>query len=195
MARNAKRRFKGTQVTTYGGDTWVAPVEVTIEGKLAGRRASGRLSAVVKVMDRASGASLASCQATQRWVATRSPRLVYGGTTSQGEPVVIRLNAKRNRVDDVLTTWNAPCSQGAYRVPDRFGSFRVKRSGAFGNPFTYDTTMDGGDTLHFDYAFAGRVTAKRVRGTLQVKIAQTDPAGAPVDGCDTGGVTWKATTG
>jgi hypothetical protein len=195
MSRNAKRRFKGTQLASFSTDTRNAAVQVTVDGKLAGRRAGGRLSALVKISDRATGAELTSCQATQRWDAMRRPGVVYGGTTSQGEPFVVRLNATRKRVNDVLTGWHADCSQGGFGGPDRIGNFAVKRSGAFGNPFSADTTMDAGEKLHFDYAFAGRLSAKQVRGTLQVKVAITDPAGTPVDSCDTGGLTFKATTG
>jgi hypothetical protein len=195
MSRNAAHRFKGTQFATYGGDTWGAVVQVTVDGKFARKRASGRLAAVVKILDPVTSNEVTSCQITRRWVATRSAGIIYGGTTSQDAPFVMRLNSRRNRIANVMTTWHAPCSQGSFTVPDRFGDFPLKRSGAFGNPFTFDTTMDAGEKLHFDYSFGGRVATKKAGGTLQVKIAQTDPAGAPLDSCDTGAVTWKATTG
>jgi len=42
---------------------------------------------------------------------------------------------------------------------------------------------------------AGRVAKPKIKGTLQVKITDSDPAGAQVDGCDSGALTWKAATG
>jgi hypothetical protein len=194
VSRNAKGRFQGVQLTgaTNGAD--VAAVQVEVAGRLKGARASGTLSAIVKIRDEA-GASLGSCQASQRWTATRAAGLIYGGTTSQGQPFVARLDAKRKRVNDVLTTWVAPCREGYFRVPDHWGNFAVKRTGSFGNPFTDDVSLDGGAKRHFDYRFAGKLSRTSAKGTLQVKIADTDASGAATDSCDTGGVTWKAATG
>ena len=198
MARNAKGRFKGTQLTGADLGAGVAAIVVEIEGKLKSTRASGTLSAVVKIADKATGADITSCQTgKQRWAATRAPGVVYGGVTSQDEPMVVRLNAQRKRVNDVITTWVAPCtpSQGFFRVPDHFVNFAVKSTGRFGNPFSDDFAMDAGGKRHYDYSIAGRVTKTGVKGTLQVKISETDVNGAPTDSCDTGGVTWKAATG
>jgi hypothetical protein len=153
---------------------------------------------VVKIVDKATGADITSCQTGNLlWSASRAPGLIYGGTTSQGEPVVVRLNTRRKQVSDFLTTWNASCmpSQGFFRVPDRFTRFAVKSTGRFGNPFTDDVAMDAGGKVHFDYALAGRVTKTTAKGTLQVKVSETDANGAATDSCDTGGVTWKAATG
>jgi hypothetical protein len=198
VSRNAKGRFKGTQLGAMSSGTAAASIVVTVEGKLKAARASGTLSAVVKIMDQATGAGITSCDTgSLRWVATRAPGIVYGGSTSQGEPMVLRLNAQRKRVNDVLTIWRAPCatSGGYFRVSDRFTGFPIKSTGRFGSPFTNDTPADGGGALHVDYALAGRVTKTSAKGTLQVKVSETDAGGAGTDSCDTGGVTWKAATG
>ncbi len=197
VSRNVKGSFKGTQQGAMGSDSAVAAIVVTLDGKLKATRASGTLSAVVKIADRASGADITACDTGPlRWVASRDPGIVYGGSTSQGEPMVIRLNSQRKRVNDVLTTWHAPCptSGGLYRVPDRFVGFPVKSTGRFGNPFTSDIPLDTG-MVHFDYALAGRISRTSAKGTLQVKISETDASGAATDNCDSGGVTWKAATG
>jgi hypothetical protein len=197
VSRNAKGRFKGTQLGAEDLGTAVGAIVVDIAGTLKRTRASGTLKAVVKIVDKATGADITSCQTgTMRWAATRAPGVVYGGSTSQDEPVVVRLNAARKRVSDLLTTWRAPCtSQGLFRVPDRFANFPVKSTGRFGNPMTNDVAIDAGGKLHFDYALAGRVTKKTAKGTLQVKVSETDASGVATDGCDTGGVTWSAATG
>ena len=171
-------------------------MEVT--GKLKAGRASGTLSAIVKIVDKATGAAVTSCQTgKQSWLATRKPGIIFGGSTSQGEPLVVRLNAERTRVNDVITVWRAPCtpSGGYFRVRDHFVNFALKKTGGFGNPFSNDTPMDAGGKRHWDYSVKGQVSKTKAKGALQVKVADSDPAGAPVDACDTGGVTWKAATG
>ena len=98
-------------------------------------------------------------------------------------------------MNDVLTTWIAPCTpSGYFRAPDRLVNFTVKPGGSFGNPFAYDATIDGGKR-HYDYKLSGRVTAKAVKGTLEVKVSETDGTGAATGTCETGGLTFKAATG
>jgi hypothetical protein len=198
MSRNANGRFRGTQVAVADLGAALAVIEVKVDGKLAQTRASGTLSAVVKISDKASGAAVTSCQTgSQRWSAARAPGIVYGGATSQGEPFVVRLDARRTRVNDVRTTWRAPCSPsgGFFRVPEHFVNFPLKRTGGFGNPMTGEFPIDAGGKRRYDYTFAGRVSRRSAKGTLRVKVAETDAAGAPVDSCDTGGLSWKAATG
>jgi hypothetical protein len=196
VSRNAKGRFAGTQVFSRDLGDFIAAVQVTVSGKLKAKRAAGTLSAIAKVSEKATGNASDSCQTGNvSWVATRSPGIVYGGATSQGEPIVLRLNTARERVNDVITTWNAPCGEAGYfRSPDHFVNFPVKRTGRFGNPFTDDVTNASGSKVHYDYDVAGRVNKAAAKGTLQVKITETDPAGAATS-CDSGGVTWKAATG
>jgi hypothetical protein len=195
-SRNAKGRFAGTQLFSRDLGDAVAAVQVQLSGKLKPKRATGTLSAIVKVADKATGNAITSCQTGNlSWVSTRAPGIVYGGATSQGEPIVIRLNATRDRVNDLITTWSAPCGDAGYfRYADHWGNFRVKTTGRFGNPFADDVTIESGSKLHYDYDVAGRLSKAAAKGTLQVKVTETDPAGVATN-CDTGGVTWKATTG
>jgi hypothetical protein len=174
-----------------------AAVVVDVSGKLKPKQASGTLSAIVKIADKATGAEITSCQTKQTWTATRSPGIILGGSTSQGEPLVVRLNAQRTRVNDVITVWRAPCapSGGYFRVRDHFVNFPLKRTGAFGNPFSGDAPIDAGGKRHWDYSISGRVSKTKAKGTLAVKVSDNDAAGASVDVCDTGRVSWKVTTG
>jgi hypothetical protein len=191
VSKNAKGVFAGTQLSGGAGAT-----VVDIKGKLKPGKATGSLSATVKVIDPATGNTAASCQTTQRWTATRDPGIIYGGATSQGQPFVVRLNRQRKRVNDVVTTWFAKCTpDGLFRSPEHLVGFTIKRSGAFGSPFEADFDMDAGGKRHYAYKLAGRVTSKAVKGTLQVNVAEADAAGAPTATCDTGGLTFKAATG
>jgi hypothetical protein len=160
--------------------------------------ATGTLHAVVKIMDLATGNAVATCDTgVQHWSASRSPGAIYAGSTSQEEPIVVRVDAKRRLVTDVLASWDThTCTpESSYRFPDRFSGFPLKSTGRFGNAFTADFPMDGGGKRHFAYTLAGRVTRAATKGTLRVTINDTDPAGTQTLACDSGGVTFKARTG
>jgi hypothetical protein len=198
MTRNAKARFRGTHA--YGEDLgggMLGAVIVTVDGRLGRSRASGTLSATVKVAD-ASGNAVDSCQTgTVRWSASRAPGKVFAGATSQENPVVIRVDARRRSVSDVLLAWDSStCTPDAsYRYPEHFGNFRLSRAGAFGDPFTQDYPMDDGSKRTFAYRVSGRVTKTAARGTFHATMTDVDPAGAQTLSCDSGNVSWKAVTG
>jgi hypothetical protein len=192
MSRNAKGGFAGTQLT----GTSDAAINVVVDGKLKAGSARGTLRATVKVVDPATGAAVTSCTASETWVAARDPGIVYAGITSQNEPFVLRLNRKRNQVDDVLTAWDAKCSADRYfYIPDHLIDFPVKSTGAFGHPFAYDVDRQAGGKRHYAYTFAGKLTSKAAKGKLQVKVTDTDAAGAPAESCDTGAMSFRAATG
>jgi hypothetical protein len=195
-SRNAKGRFAGSQFAARDLGDAVAAISVQVSGKLNAKRSTGTISAIVKIMDKATSAEITSCDSRKlSWTASRAPGTVYGGVTSQDEPVVVRLDAARRTVDDVITTWHAPCGDtGFLRAPDHFVRFPVKSTGRFGSAFSDDAAMDAGAKRHVDYDLAGRVTKTAVKGRLQVKVTDTDAAGAATT-CDTGGVTFKAATG
>ena len=82
-----------------------------------------------------------------------------------------------------------------FGYPEHLSNFPLASTGRFGD--TWDDTVkdpDGG-SRRFDYALTGRVARRVVRGTLRIAITGTDAAGAKTLSCDTGGVSWKATTG
>jgi hypothetical protein len=198
MARNAKGRFTGTQTFSEHNDTHVAMVSVSLTGRLGRSRASGTLSATVKIIDMATGAAAGACQTgTLSWSATRAPGRVYGGSTSHDAPVVLHVVPKQHRVHDMMLDWDTQtCSNGSYfSYPDGFVNFPLSRGGAFGNPFTYTATFDDGTKRAFSYDLRGRVAKTSARGTLHVTTADTDPTGAPGMTCDSGTIAWKAVTG
>jgi hypothetical protein len=198
LRSNAHGRFSGERTLRFAGEGHVTTVVETFAGRLKPRQASGTLRAIVKITDANTGAAVASCDTgTVRWAALHAPGQVFGGSTSQNNPVVVRVDARRRRVTDVMVAWETKtCAPDAgFRIPDRFTNFGVSRSGAFGNPFTGDFTFDDGVHRHMAFDLQGRLTAHAVRGTLQVTMTDTDPNGAQVRACDTGSITWKAMTG
>ena len=197
MSRNAKGRFAGTQLAGQSGTGFAAAVSVDLAGKLTGKRASGTLHAHVDLIDPVSNASLGSCDTgTVRFAAGHSPGTIYGGQTSQEEPVVVRVDAERRMVSDLIAGWDTrTCTpDGSFHIGDHLGGFALKRTGGFGDSWTADYPMDGGGKRSFAYAVAGRATKTTVKGTLHVGITQADATGAQALACDTGSIAFKALT-
>ena len=198
MSRNGKGRFAGKQIATYQLDTANAGVIVDISGRIRGRRASGTLAATVKILDTATGAVQDSCTTdTVRWTATRDPGRIYGGTSAQDEPVVVRLDRRRKKVAEVLFGWQSASCQppdAFLRVGERATSFPLRHT-RFGDAWDQSYNLDGGGKAAVSYALDGRVARRSATGTLQVKVEETDAAGAVTMTCDSGTVGWRTTTG
>src|SRR3954470_17802156 len=141
LSRNGKRRFSGRQTFVLdGGDSAIAVV-VKLTGKLGRKAASGTLSAAGREFDKSSGATRTTCRTgTVRWNASRAPGRVYGGKTSQDEPFVAQVDARRKRVTDVLVGWESPCQpDGYFNLPDQLSNFTLRSSGRFAD--TWDETV------------------------------------------------------
>jgi hypothetical protein len=196
MSSNAKGRFAGTETAGEDAGDDVAMIAVSIKGRLTAHRASGTLSAVVKLVNKTTQASDGACQSgTVRWSATRAPGSIFAGSTSQHEPVVVRVHHKR--VSDLIASWDtSTCSDGTawHYFPD-LTNFPLSRSGAFGDRFSYSSDMDAGAKREFAYDVRGRVTRTSARGSLHVTTADIDATGAQAMTCDSGTIAWKAVTG
>jgi hypothetical protein len=193
---NGKGRFAGLQTAARDAGDDIAAIVVTVKGKLTKTRAGGTLSAVVKLVNKTTQASDGACQTgTVRWSATRAPGSIFAGSTSQHEPVVVRVRHKR--VSDFLVSWDtATCSDGSFwRYSPDVGNFPLSGSGAFGDAFSHDEPMDGGVTRKVAVDLRGRATKTSSRGTLHVTTADTDATGAQTMTCDSGTIGWKAITG
>jgi hypothetical protein len=197
VSRNAKGKFAGVVLSgsDLGDSFGVATTKLS--GKLKAKRASGSISVDIAIVDKQSNAQTMACHTgTVKWAATRSPGRVYGGSSSQEEPVVVRLDAKRKKVSDILASWEtASCTPDNFlRFSDRFTNFPL-HAGSFGDSF--DQTFDGpaGAKRTFAYSVDGKVRRRSATGTLHVGVTELDAAGATTLSCDTGNVTWKATTG
>lgn len=197
-SRNGKRRFAGKQHMVFSSDDSIAAVEVKLDGRLAAKSASGTLSADVAVMDNATGNEVSRCKTGRlRWTATRAPGRVYGGKTSQDQPVVARVDAKRKRVTDVLVGWESSSCEppGQVHFGEDLTNFSLASTGRFGDSWDDTQSLSDGSTVKITYAVAGRLARRAARGTLRIGFTVTDAAGAPTRSCDSGGVSWKATTG
>lgn len=195
--RNAKGRFAGTHDEALGNDSSVVAIKVSVEGTLVPKKASGTLSAHVSIVERATGNEQATCDTGRmRWKATRARGRVYAGTTSQGQPVVARLDLKRKRVTDLIVSWeSSQCEpEGFLHIGESLRNFDVASTGVFGDSWD-DTQQLADGSVHVTYSLSGRVARQAVRGKLDVDVQRMDAAGALSWSCKTGSVSWKATTG
>jgi hypothetical protein len=197
-SRNRKGRFAGTQRFGVDFGDFSAAVTVEFAGRLKAAAASGTLSAEATIIENASGNTADTCRTGRmRWKASRAPGRIYGGKTSQDYPIVAKVDAKRKRVTDVLLGWETSTCEPpmGFSYPEHLDNFRLASTGRFGDAWD-DTVKDAdGGTRRFDYALTGKVARRAARGTLHIAITGTDAAGAKTVSCDSGGVTWKATTG
>jgi hypothetical protein len=195
MTRNGKGRFAGIQRAGFDLGDEVAVVTVQLAGRFRAAKASGTLSAEVSIFDRASQARTEGCRTgTVKWAATRAPGKIYGGKTSQEEPLVVRVNAGHNTVSDVITGWRTPdCTpqDSFFTLGEDFRSFPIA-GGRFGHDWGEEYSREDGGTVRFAYALAGTVAAGSAHGSLQVTVTWTDATGATDLTCDTGTVTWTA---
>lgn len=116
--------------------------------------------------------------------------VVFGGQTSQKEPVIVVVNARRTRVVRVVWDWRARCVLGPVApagtppttawsdIAERFPiNGRGRWSGGFAaGPFTDTVT---GVSQRFTYRLAGVIVAggARMTGTIRATYTERSAAG------------------
>jgi hypothetical protein len=197
-SRNGKGRFKGTQLGGFDMGDNVGILSASYNGKLSAKRASGALDATVTIVEKASRTTVATCRAgSVRWSASRAPGRVFAGSTSQDHPVVVRVDAKRRAVTNLLFGWESSTCKPEdvfLSVSEDFGDFPLGQ-GHFGDAFNMTYTPDGGGEGKLAYDITGRVARTRASGSFRVGLTETDAAGAVTAACDSGSVSWDAVTG
>lgn len=124
----------------------------------------------------------------------------YVGQTSQGEPVSLKVNAKRNRLRMLYVDWSA----GASRCSNHREYFSSTMLGMWGNPpprvrnGRFDARIEegfendrGGFTVE-QLSLSGRVDRRKAGGTLRAQVTVRDARGRIVNRCDTGRISWNA---
>jgi hypothetical protein len=197
VTRNRRGRFAGTQIENFAVGDSIAGVTVMVSGRMKGKRAKGTLQADVISLD-AQGNEQWSCHTgTVRWTAARDRGRIFGGATSQSQPVVVRLDRAKRKVRDLVFGWgsNSCTPPESYITTTEFlGNFPVQRR-RFGDTFSHEEKLDDGSRQSFAYDIAGRLSKRTASGSLHVAFNQLDPAGAQTLSCDTGAVSWRAATG
>jgi hypothetical protein len=197
VKRNGRGRFSGTQLFGMDLGDDAAAVKVTVSGRLGAKSASGTLSAEATIFDKPTGDAKTTCKTGRlRWKASRAPGRVYGGKTSQDEPFVAKVDARRKRVTDVLVGWGGECKpDGFFYIPDQLQNFSLTKTGRFGDTWTENFNLDDGGKRVFGYAVSGRLSRRSGAGAMRVTVTESDAGGATTATCDSGPMTWKAKTG
>jgi hypothetical protein len=189
--------FKGTLLSSIDAGTEAGAVTVDLKGTLGSSRGSGTAHVHVAFIDKQTNVPTDACDTGGlRWRATTAKGRVYGGSTSQQDPVVVELSRDRRRVSALRIGWQATCSPpGGIHVIDTLNRFPLSASGAFGDTFSMTVPADGGGQHRLDFVVHGRVRKTKAVGRIQVHVTSTDAAGATVRTCDSGVVSWGATSG
>jgi hypothetical protein len=160
----------------------------TLTGRLTATRGSGTLRVRRTVAERATGRVLRSCARTLRWRAVRDPGRVFGGSTSAGAPVVLRMSRDHRRVTRTIVSWAARCRRASFYVEPHdwwLLPFGLTAAGRFDERYRYDAGR-GGRVIG---RFAGRVGTTTASGRFTSRFQSRR------DRCPLAPQTWTARTG
>lgn len=197
VTKNAGGKFSGTVATSANGNgvSWL--LTMSMSGKLSKTKASGTMfGSVTEVTD--AGETNMTCETgVLKWTASRKAGFIYGGATSQSEPVVLRLNSSKRKVADFIYSWASECvPEGFFHdVFEPLTNFGVTSKGIFGDSWSSDYQRDDGGTNRWSYALTGKVGKTAASGTLQTSLTDLNSSGGADHTCDSGRLTWKAMTG
>lgn len=198
-SRNSGGRFAGETVTdVMRKDGSTATIRITVSGQIGRENALGTLSG--KVLAIQGVPQPASRCPTKRysWRARRDPGRIYGGASSQGEPVVLELSNDRKSVKNLYVTWHVPACRPVadWRLPDALSDFPIKH-GAFGDSFEQRYRFSKNRRLIFEYDIAGRMASTRssARGSFKVRLGALFYDLPALVVCETGTLTWSTVTG
>jgi hypothetical protein len=174
-------------------DGFSGEVTQRISGKLTPTFAVGSWRASIDVLD-PEGRVVDVCKTgLLRWSARRGPT-VYGGSTTQGEPVVVEVSPDRTRVSYFGFGWEGDCGDGSIGFSQALGNFALTEGGAFEDRWTNDYPFsDGSGKATYNYAFAATLRKGHGGGTISADYTETDTAGATTLSCRTGTVRWNVT--
>lgn len=159
-----------------------------LTGRLTATRGEGTLRVQRTVAERATGKVLRSCTRTLRWRAVRDPGRVFGGSTSAGAPVVLRVTRDHRRVTRTIVSWAARCRRASFYVEPHdwwLLPFGLTAAGRFDERYRYDAGR-GGRVVG---RLAGRVGATTASGRFTSRFVSRR------DRCALRPQTWTARTG
>jgi len=141
--------------------------------------------------------------------ATRShgpPGGVYGGRSSQGHPMSLRLTRDGKRLRALTVQVDAGmCSSSptqtynlALNRNKRFNSSRsarIRADGSFAYTGRFRAQASNGAKLDFEVALKGKARRTRATGTIRFFGPVRNSTGSVIDRCDSGRVRWKLRRG
>jgi len=192
---NTARRFRLSLLADLrAGDPYGALLTMTLNGTRGARKASGTLDATVTITNTQTMELVEVCEpAPVKWTAERAPGRVFGGTTAQHEPVVVKLNAKRSKVSELRLGWYTnDCTDPNQfmNYGDALYDFRL-RGRRFGDAFSQDFPRDDGGSNRWEYDISGKVAKTRASGSFAASVTYNEPGGSQVT-CRLPATRWSA---
>ena len=180
--------------TADAGNGQVMAASASVIGKVRPGQATGTIQLHVDVVNTADGSKVDSCDSDrERWTAKTAQGRIYGGATSDNEPVVVKLSKNRGKVTDLVIAWGAPCTNGSFTAVDDLTDFPIDPSCQFGDTFPIEGDLGGGEHARVDYEVKGKVGKRKASGQLHMVVSVTAPTGE-TDNCDSGPISWSATS-
>jgi hypothetical protein len=125
--------------------------------------------------------------------AGKAAGVMYGGFTHDGWPVVVELSRNHKSVKQAGIGLALKCKTGSYDFePDYYRDLPLKKrqfKASFG-PYRQD--YDDGSFDVYSGTAGGKANraGTKLTGTWQLHVSQHNPAGAVVDECESGAVSW-----
>jgi hypothetical protein len=167
----------------------------SLNGKVNGKKITGSFRFHVDQVD-AAGAVVATCDQTATFEAISARGRVFGGRTTQSAPVVIELAGKRNAVRRFRIGWRASCTPSGNFLHEGETLINFPLAGGrFGDDFTQNFFGPAGETQTSRYSLRGKLQRTRITGTLRVETTETDATGAQIANCDSGAISYTASSG
>jgi hypothetical protein len=188
-------RFSGSVFIPQDlGEGLTGAASVLIKGTVTKTKITGSFTGGLAVGSDPSGPSDTCALVDQRYTLAHSPGRVFGGSTSQGLPVVLELNSSRKLIRHFHVGWRATCaSGGGFQIGDFLTNFSI-RAGRFGADFAQEVSTSDGGTATFSYLVSGRVTRTSSKGSLTVRVVIKGVSGGSDDFCTELDGVFKAAT-
>jgi hypothetical protein len=171
----------------WSGERYPDQIVEQFTGTFKGSTASGTARATLRFLD---GSTCTT--GTQRWLLSHKPGRVYGGLTSQSQPVAVELSSSGAQIKHLHVGWAASCTGGgAWVLADFLTNFNIV-GGKVNESFSQQYPRSAGGMLTFGYQLTSAVGKTKVTGSLRVTVTATDDAGAVEYTCTTPNVTWTA---
>jgi hypothetical protein len=112
----------------------------------------------------------------------------YSGTTSDGNPVVVKLTGDAKYVKRMRITYDLKCAGGgtAHSYTDVLG-VRIKKDRTFSRSGTYTGSSDGSKN---SFRLSGKLSATTAHGKFS--LTSTVKSGKKKIRCETGKLSWSA---
>jgi len=131
--------FAASGVMAYRYGSADGSLRVQLEGRVAGPEAVGRLRVTAELTSPARQ----TCRRSNRWRAVSAPGRLYAGATQWGDPLVLRLNEKRDRVQRLRLVDRPACPGSIYDFYTYVYSRRPVIQGSFGAQDDYRFRDEG----------------------------------------------------